>query len=113
MHYAIGVALALTYLHASLVLGLNSRNPAYALAFALSTRLLPWPLFPAMGYGWFGTHGATGTRLLLSRLVTHCFCGVGIWLAVSMILTLETTDGSKRNNRHFCNIHPGGGNRNN
>ena len=77
-HYAIGIALALVYLFASAALGLVARNPITALGFALSTNLLPWVLmFPAMGYGWFGSHGPPGTGLLLSSALTHCFYGLG------------------------------------
>jgi len=61
--------------------GLSPRNLITALSFALCTNLLPWLLmFPAMGYGWFGTHGPPGTRLFLSSLVTRCFYGVGLWI---------------------------------
>jgi hypothetical protein len=80
-HYAIGIALALVYLFASSTLGLLARDPIAALGFALSTVLLPWVLmFPAMGYGWSGSHGPPGTRLLLSSAVTHCFYGLGLWI---------------------------------
>jgi hypothetical protein len=87
MHYAIGVTLALVYLLASSALGLTPRSPVAALAFGLSTSVLPWLLmFPAMGYGWFGARGPAGTRLFLSSLVTHLFYGVGLWLGASMLL---------------------------
>jgi len=90
-HYAIGITLALVYLLATSALGLGARNLVAALAFALCTSLLPWLLmFPAMGYGWFGTHGPPGKRLFLSSIVTHCFYGVGLWFAAS-ILTMAGT----------------------
>jgi hypothetical protein len=86
LHYAIGITLALTYLLMSSVLGLHPKNPVFALVFALFTCALPWfVMFPAMGYGWFGTHGPIGTRLFLDSLVTHCLYGVGLWLAASML----------------------------
>ena len=86
VHYAIGVTLALTYLLACSTLGLSPRSPVTALVFALCTNLLPWLLmFPAMGYGWFGTHGPPGTRLFFSSLVTHCFYGLGLWLGASLL----------------------------
>jgi hypothetical protein len=85
-HYGIGVALALAYLFASSALGLTPRNPITALGFALCTNLLPWLLmFPAIGYGWFGSRGPMKTRLFLSSLVTHCFYGVGLWLGTSTL----------------------------
>ena len=86
VHYAIGVTLALTYLLACSTLGLSPRSPVTALVFALCTNLLPWLLkFPAMGYGWFGAHGPTGTRLFASSFLTHCFYGLGLWLGASLL----------------------------
>jgi hypothetical protein len=83
MHYAIGITLALVYLLLSSALAISPRNLTAALGFALCTSLLPWLLmFPAMGYGWFGTQGPPGTRLFLSSLVTHFFYGIGLWLGV-------------------------------
>ena len=86
MHYVVGITLALLYLLLISALGLSPRDLLTALAFALCTSLLPWLLmFPAMGYGWFGTHGPPGTRLFLSSLVTHCFYGVGLWISVLIL----------------------------
>lgn len=86
VHYAIGITLALLYFLVSSALGLTPRNPLSALGFALCTNLLPWLLmFPAMGYGWFGSHGPAGTRLFLSSFVTHCLYGVGLWLGASIL----------------------------
>jgi len=86
MHYAVGIMLAFLYLLLISALGFSPRNLIAALAFALCTNLLPWLLmFPAMGYGWFGTHGPPGTRLFLSSLVTHCFYGMGLWIGVLML----------------------------
>jgi len=86
VHYAIGVTLALTYLLACSAFGLSPRSPVTALVFALCTNLLPWLLmFPAMGYGWFGVHGPTGTRLFASSFLTHCFYGLGLWLGASLL----------------------------
>jgi len=86
VHYAIGVTLALTYLLACSTLGLSPRSPVTALVFALCTNLLSWLLmFPAMGYGWFGAHGPTGTRLFASSFLTHCFYGLGLWLGASLL----------------------------
>ena len=83
MHYAVGITLALLYLLLITVLRLSPRNLTVALAFALFTNILPWLLmFPAMGYGWLGTHGPPGTQLFLSSLITHCFYGMGLWIGV-------------------------------
>jgi|SRR5215475_6765310 len=86
VHYAIGTTLALVYLFVCATIGLSPRSPTAAVGFALCTNLLPWLLmFPAMGYGWFGTHGPPGTRLFVSSLVTHCFYGTGLWLGASIL----------------------------
>ena len=86
LHYVIGITLALVYLLVSSTLGLSPRSPLAALGFALCTNVFPWfMMFPAMGYGWFGSRGPTGTRLFLASLVTHCFYGVGLWLATLML----------------------------
>jgi len=86
MHYTVGITLALLYLLLVSALRLSPRNLIVALAFALCTNLLPWLLmFPAMGYGWFGTHGPAGTRLFFSSLITHPFYGVGLWIGVLIL----------------------------
>jgi hypothetical protein len=86
MHYAVGITLGIAYLAVSTALELRPRSPITALAFALCTNLLPWlVMFPAMGYGYFGTHGPPGTRLFTSSLVTHCFYGIGLWLGMSIL----------------------------
>ena len=83
LHYAIGIVLTGVYIWAVSYAGRSPRNLALALAFGLSTSVLPWLLmFPAMGYGFFGSHGPEGTRLFLSSLMNHAFFGIGIWLGV-------------------------------
>jgi len=85
VHYAIGVVLTALYLWVASQLGWPSRSLALALAFGLCTNLLPWLLmFPAMGYGLFGSHGPAGTRLFVSSLVSHAFFGVGLWIAIRL-----------------------------
>ena len=86
VHYAIGVTLASLYVWGTSQLGWPTRSLALALAFGLSTSILPWLLmFPAMGYGFFGAHGPSGTRLFLSSLINHACFGLGIWIGVVMI----------------------------
>jgi hypothetical protein len=83
VHYAIGIVLTGMYIWTVSSAGRSPRNLALALAFGLSTNVLPWLLmFPAMGYGFFGSHGPEGTRLFLSSLINHAFFGIGIWLGV-------------------------------
>lgn len=63
-------------------LGLSPGSLLTALGFGLGTAVLPrLIMFPAMGYGWFGTEGREGNRLFLSSLITHCFYGAGLWVA--------------------------------
>lgn len=86
MHYAIGITLALVYILVSSVLGFSSSSLFTAVGFALCTNLLPWLLmFPAMGYGWFGSQGPPGTRLFFSSLITHSFYGIGLWLGLLLM----------------------------
>ena len=81
VHYVIGIILALAYLLAMSAMGLSPHNLVSAVGFGLCTNLLPWLLmFPAMGYGWFGAQGPSGTRLFVSSLVNHRFYGVGLWI---------------------------------
>ena len=86
VHYAIGLSLAALYVWSMLQLGWSPRNVWFALAFGLCTNVLPWLLmFPAMGYGFFGTHGPAGTRLFISSLLSHAFFGLGIWIGVTVM----------------------------
>jgi len=86
VHYAIGITLALVYLLSASALGLSPAQATAALAFGVGTSVLAWLLmFPAMGYGIFGTHGPAGTRLFTSSLLSHAFYGVGLWVGASMV----------------------------
>jgi hypothetical protein len=86
VHYAIGIALAALYVRAMSQLGWPAGSLALTLAFGLCTNALPWLLmFPAMGYGFFGSHGPAGTRLFLSSLLGHAFFGLGIWIGVRSV----------------------------
>jgi hypothetical protein len=86
VHYMIGVALSTLYVWGVSQLGWSPRNPALALAFGVCTSLLPWLImFPAMGYGFFGSHGPAETRLFLSSLMSHAFFGLGIWVGVRIV----------------------------
>jgi Protein of unknown function (DUF2938) len=85
VHYVIGTALTTAFVYGTGALGW-SRGVGVALAFGLSTSLLPWlVMFPSMGYGLFGTHGPEGTRLFTSSLMTHAFFGLGLWIAVRVM----------------------------
>jgi DUF2938 family protein len=86
VHYTIGVVLSALYVWGMSQLGWSPRNPALALAYGICTSLLPWLImFPAMGYGIFGSHGPAETRLFLSSLMSHAFFGLGIWVGVRIV----------------------------
>ena len=85
VHYVIGTVLTAAFVWGTGVFGW-SRGAGVALAFGLSTSVLPWlVMFPAMGYGVFGTHGPEGTRLFVSSLISHAFFGLGLWLALRVM----------------------------
>jgi Protein of unknown function (DUF2938) len=72
--HAIGIVLTGVYVWALSYAGRSPGNLVLALAFGLSTNVLPWLLmFPSMGYGFFGSHGPAGTRLFLSSLMSRAF----------------------------------------
>ena len=84
-HYAIGTVLAMLFVWGTGEVGWT-RSLGIALAFGVSTSILPWLLmFPAMGYGFFGLHGPDGTRLLTTSLVTHALFGLGLWTAIRTV----------------------------
>jgi hypothetical protein len=85
VHYAIGGVLTVFYVWGTSRLGWPARDPWLALAFGLCTNVLPWLLmFPAMGYGLFGSHGPAGTKLFVSSLTSHTFFGLGIWVGLQI-----------------------------
>jgi Protein of unknown function (DUF2938) len=88
IHYAIGAALAASYVWSVHEIGWPARSITLALAFGLCTNVFPWLLmFPAMGYGFFGAQGPAGTRLFASSLISHTFFGLGLWIGVRLIGT--------------------------
>jgi hypothetical protein len=85
-HYAIGIMLACLYIRVTAKLGWRPRQCHCALGYGVCTNALPWLImFPAMGYGFFGVHGPSGTRLFLSSLCSHASYGVGLWIAMYVI----------------------------
>jgi hypothetical protein len=86
VHYAIGTALATLFVWGTGEVGWP-RSFGIALAYGLATSILPWLLmFPAMGYGFFGAHGPDGARLFVSSLTSHALFGLGLWLAVRLVI---------------------------
>jgi hypothetical protein len=80
-HYIVGIAFVAMYLFATMRLGVSPRSVIPAVTFGLFTSVFPWLLmFPAMGFGMFGTRGPAETQLFLSSLASHAAFGIGIWL---------------------------------
>jgi putative flavoprotein involved in K+ transport len=85
-HYAIGVTLACLYTWLTSRLRWRPWQLRCALGYAVCTNALPWLImFPAMGYGLFGAHGPSSTRLFVSSLCSHTFYGLGLWTAIRVI----------------------------
>ncbi len=92
-HYAIGVTLACLYIFVTTRRAWQPRQFHCAVGYGVCTNALPWLImFPAMGYGFFGTHGPLGTSLFLSSLCSHAFYGLGLWVAMRVI-TGKALDG--------------------
>jgi hypothetical protein len=94
-HYLIGIALTVVFVT------LLQRSPirpesrggtvAAALAFGALTNALPWLLmFPAMGFGWFGSDGPRDYLLLRSSFLNHLVFGLGLAIATTWIIPLST-----------------------
>jgi hypothetical protein len=85
VHYAIGTVLSALFVWISSELGWP-RGLGISVAFGLCTSVLPWLLmFPAMGYGLFGSNGPNGTKLFVSSLISHGFFGLGLWIALHTV----------------------------
>lgn len=85
-HYAIGIMLACLYIWVTAKMGWRPRQFHCALGYGVCTNALPWLImFPAMGYGFFGAHGPSGTRLFVSSLCSHAAYGLGLWIAMYLI----------------------------
>ena len=53
----------------------------HEIAFGLVTCVFPWLLmFPALGFGLFGSRGPVDTQIFLSSLTGHAAFGIGLWL---------------------------------
>ena len=95
-HYAIGVTLACIYIFVATRRGWRLRQFHCAVGYGVCTNAFPWLImFPAMGYGFFGAHGPSGTRLFLSSLCSHAFYGLGLWVAMRVV-TGKVFDGYKQ-----------------
>jgi DUF2938 family protein len=80
-HYLTGGSAALTYPVLYLVLNvpLPENHLFPSLLWGLATSVLPWfILYPAFGWGLFGTRAPKGTRPLLSTAISHSLYGLGL-----------------------------------
>jgi hypothetical protein len=86
VHYAIGATLAL-FLGLAARLGDTFPRWWVCVLFGVATTALPafW-MFPAMGFGLFGSRGPEEMRLFRTALVNHLFFGVGLALAVALLV---------------------------
>ena len=82
-HYLIGAALGAAFML------FRASHPewtwALGLLFGLLTCALPWLfMFPSMGFGLFGLHGPSGSRLLLIPVPGHLIFGLALaaWVVV-------------------------------
>jgi hypothetical protein len=87
IHYAIGVGLALTFGLATRLLANPSPRWWACVLFGVATTALPafW-MFPAMGFGLFGSRGPRELLLFRTALVNHLFFGLGLALAAALVL---------------------------
>ena len=85
-HYAIGIALAVTYVVGAGWLGVSPGVFLVALGYGFATCVFPWFLvFPALGFGLFGLRGPTELRLFTSSLMNHLYYGFGLWWITKLL----------------------------
>lgn len=85
LHYAIGAALGIGFVVLCAILGVTQRRWAWALGYGFVTNALPWlVMFPAMGYGFFGSEGPAEFLLFRSSLLNHLCYGAGLALFVTL-----------------------------
>jgi hypothetical protein len=87
VHYAIGASLALIFGLAARLLGDSSPRWWACIVFGIGTTVLPafW-MFPAMGFGLLGSRGPGEMLLFRTAVVNHVFFGVGLALAVALVV---------------------------
>jgi hypothetical protein len=84
-HYCIGISLTIAFLALLDAAGLRHRPRiafVLAIAFGGCTNLLPWlVMFPAMGFGRFGSTAPREWMLMRSSCASHLFFGLGLALS--------------------------------
>jgi hypothetical protein len=91
-HYLTGGAVALTY--PVLYLAFNVPAPENhlvpGLLWGLATTVLPWfILYPAFGWGFFGSKAPRGIRPLLSTTISHLLYGLGLGIVLNIASQLQ------------------------
>jgi DUF2938 family protein len=85
-HYAIGLALALTYIFGWEILVGGPASPMWALIYGVATTVAShFFVLPSMGLGIFGLKSPDGIKSTLSSLANHVFYGIGLAAAVAVV----------------------------
>jgi hypothetical protein len=87
IHYVIGASLALLLGLAGRMIGEPTPRWWICVLYGVATTVLPafW-MFPAMGFGLFGSRGPEEMLLFRTALVNHLIFGAGLALAVALVL---------------------------
>ncbi len=79
-HYTIGTVLAVIYVIGAEWLSISPGHFLVAIIFGLATCVFPWFLvFPALGFGVFGTKGPRELKMFRTSVINHLFYGFGLW----------------------------------
>jgi hypothetical protein len=86
IHYAIGASLALLFALAARTMDWSPRFWA-CVAYGVATTALPalW-MFPAMGFGLFGSRAPQEMLLFRTALLNHLLFGAGLALALAVVV---------------------------
>jgi uncharacterized membrane protein YagU involved in acid resistance len=78
-HYGIGIVLGIGYVTLSAWLAPTRGQLWLAVGYGLATSVFAWFLmYPAMGFGVFGTRGPPEFMLFRTSLINHLFYGLGL-----------------------------------
>jgi hypothetical protein len=84
-HYAIGLALAFSYVLGWDLLVGGPASAGWAFAYGIATTAASWFfVYPSMGLGLCGRSSPEGIKAPLSSLANHLFFGVGMAVAVAL-----------------------------
>lgn len=88
VHYVTGGGVALTYAVLYLASGavLPGSHLLSGVLWGLATAVFPWViLYPAFGWGFFGSRAPEGTGPLLSPALSHSLYGLGLGIVLSLV----------------------------